>query len=32
VSVKASARTRGNAGTGVRDALLKELGIGQWLG
>jgi hypothetical protein len=32
VSVKASARTRGNVGTGVRDPLLKELGIEQWLG
>lgn len=29
VSVKASARIRVNAGTGVRDALLKGLGIGQ---
>lgn len=29
VSVKASARIRVNAGTGVRDALLKGLGVGQ---
>jgi LysR family transcriptional regulator, regulator for bpeEF and oprC len=29
VSVKASARLRVNAGTGVRDALVKDLGIGQ---